>query len=72
MFSMLGSGFAFILSDPFTILLLVLGVAFGIVFGALPELTTVAALSMFLPLSYSMNSTTGLATLTAIYHVHMI
>ena len=67
MFSMLGSGFAFILSDPFTILLLVLGVAFGIVFGALPGLTTVAALSMFLPLSYSMNSTTGLATLTAIY-----
>ena len=67
MLSMLGAGFAFVLSDPFTILLLVFGVAFGIVFGALPGLTTVAALSMFLPLSYSMNSTTGLATLTAIY-----
>ncbi|MEA5033256.1 MAG: tripartite tricarboxylate transporter permease, partial [Sphaerochaeta sp.] len=39
----------------------------GIIFGALPGLTTVAGLSMFLPVTYVMASNIGLSMLTAIY-----
>jgi len=39
----------------------------GIIFGALPGLTVVAGLSMFLPVTYVMASNVGLSMLTAIY-----
>jgi putative tricarboxylic transport membrane protein len=67
MIELLLSGFANVYTDPFTILMVFLGVMVGIIFGALPGLTTVAGLSMFLPVTYIMASHVGLSMLTAIY-----
>jgi len=46
---------------------MVFGVVMGIIFGALPGLTTVACLSMFLPVTYVMGKAMGLSMLTSIY-----
>lgn len=67
MFSMLLAGFGSVFTDPLSILMVFLGTVVGIIFGALPGLTTVAGLSMFLPVTYAMASGTGLSMLTAIY-----
>lgn len=67
MFSLLISGFVGFFTDPVAILMVFIGVTVGIIFGALPGLTTVAALSMFLPVTYVMASHVGLSMLTAIY-----
>ena len=67
MFEMLISGFAAVFTDPLGIALILLGTMVGIIFGSLPGLTTVAALSMFLPITYAMSSGNGLSMLTAIY-----
>jgi putative tricarboxylic transport membrane protein len=67
MLGLFGAGFAAIFSNPANILLIFLGVTAGIVFGALPGLTTVAALSMFLPITYGMDLGISLAMLTGIY-----
>lgn len=67
MISMLVAGFSTVFLDPYMILAIVVGVAFGIVFGALPGLTCVAALSLFLPVTYAMKSSMGLSMMTAIY-----
>lgn len=67
MLSMLAAGFATVFLDPFMVLAMIVGVVFGIVFGALPGLTCVAALSLFLPVTYAMTSSMGLSMLTAIY-----
>jgi putative tricarboxylic transport membrane protein len=67
MLEMFGAGFAAIFAHPANILLIFLGVAAGIVFGSLPGLTTVAALSMFLPITYGMDLGISLAMLTGIY-----
>jgi putative tricarboxylic transport membrane protein len=67
MFEMLISGFASVFTDPTGIIMILFGVTIGIIFGALPGLTTVAGLSMFLPVTYVMASNIGLSMLTAIY-----
>ncbi|MDT4763174.1 tripartite tricarboxylate transporter permease [Sphaerochaeta sp. PS] len=67
MFSMLVAGFGSVFTDPLSIIMVFLGTVVGIIFGALPGLTTVAGLSMFLPVTYAMASGTGLSMLTAIY-----
>lgn len=67
MFSMMLAGFGAVFTDPLSILMVFLGTVVGIIFGALPGLTTVAGLSMFLPVTYAMASGTGLSMLTAIY-----
>lgn len=67
MFAMLHSGFAAVFTDPLGIAFIFLGTMIGIIFGSLPGLTTVAALSMFLPITYAMSSGNGLSMLTAIY-----
>ena len=67
MASMLSAGFSAIFSDPTLFIMILFGVTVGIVFGALPGLTTVACLSMFLPLTYAMSVNMGLSVLTAIY-----
>jgi putative tricarboxylic transport membrane protein len=67
MLTLFGAGFAAIFSSPANILLIFLGVVAGIIFGALPGLTTVAALSMFLPITYGMDLGISLAVLTGIY-----
>ena len=67
MFGMLLEGFGAVFTDPLSIIMIFIGTTVGIVFGALPGLTTVAGLSMFLPITYAMSSGTGLSMLTAIY-----
>ncbi|TCP97734.1 putative tricarboxylic transport membrane protein [Cricetibacter osteomyelitidis] len=67
MLEMLTSGFLAVFTDPLGIAFILLGVMVGIIFGSLPGLTTVAALSMFLPITYAMSSGNGLSMLTAIY-----
>ena len=67
MLEMLISGFASVFTDPTGIIMILFGVTIGIIFGALPGLTTVAGLSMFLPVTYVMASNIGLSMLTAIY-----
>jgi hypothetical protein len=49
MFGMLLEGFGAVFTDPLSIIMIFIGTRVGIVFGALPGLTTVAGLSMFLP-----------------------
>lgn len=67
MSSMLAQGFATVLTNPGILLAMFGGVFVGIIFGALPGLTTVACLSMFLPVTYTMSHEMGLSMLTAIY-----
>ena len=66
MLQMLLQGFGIVFKTPINVLMILVGTAVGIVFGALPGLTTVAALSMFLPITYAMASGTG-SQYTAIY-----
>ncbi|MCL1993685.1 MAG: tripartite tricarboxylate transporter permease [Spirochaetes bacterium] len=60
-------GFAAIFSNPINLLIIFGGVSVGIIFGALPGLTTVAALSMFLPITFGMDMQIGLSMLTGIF-----
>lgn len=63
--TMLGEGFARIFHP--SIFLLLLGVFIGIVFGAIPGLSASMAVALFLPMTYEMNTVTGLSTLVALY-----
>lgn len=67
MFELLIEGFATVFTNPVNLAMIFIGTSVGIIFGALPGLTTVAGLSMFLPITYAMQSGTGLSMLTAIY-----
>lgn len=67
MMSMLLQGFGTVVGNPLILLAMFGGVFIGIIFGALPGLTTVACLSMFLPVTYVMSHEMGLSMLTAIY-----
>ncbi|MCH3918851.1 MAG: tripartite tricarboxylate transporter permease [Spirochaetia bacterium] len=49
------------------IVVIFVGVVMGIIFGAIPGLTCVACLSMFLPVTYVMSDVMGLSMLTGIY-----
>ncbi|MBR1938817.1 MAG: tripartite tricarboxylate transporter permease [Spirochaetales bacterium] len=64
---MLLQGFGTVIGNPLIILAMLGGVFVGIIFGSLPGLTTVACLSMFLPVTYVMSHEMGLSLLTAIY-----
>lgn len=59
-------GFASLLTAP-AILLLVLGALWGIVGGALPGISTAAALVLALPLTFGMEPALGLILLAAVY-----
>lgn len=52
---------------PKILLLLILGVGVGIIFGAIPGLTAVMAIALFLPVTYSMSAVEGMAILMALY-----
>ena len=64
---MLFSSFISLFTQPLAVGLIIFGVVFGIVFGAIPGLTTVAGISMMLPITYVLTKETGLSMLTAIY-----
>lgn len=53
--------------QPLTLLFIAIGVVVGIVFGAIPGLTATMAVVMFLPLTYSMAASEGIAMLMALY-----
>lgn len=61
------SGFSEIISDPICILLIIIGVAVGIIFGAVPGLTATTAIAMFLPVTFSLSPTVGISMLVALY-----
>ena len=52
---------------PTTILLMFLGVAVGILFGAMPGLTSCIAIALFLPLTYTMDSYAAFGLLIALF-----
>jgi putative tricarboxylic transport membrane protein len=60
------NGFATVL-QPECFFLIVAGTATGILFGAIPGLTSVMAVALFLPATYSMESATGMGVLVALY-----
>lgn len=53
--------------QPLTVLWIILGVVVGIIFGAIPGLTATMAIIMFLPVTYSMSASQGIAMLMALY-----
>lgn len=63
---MLAEGFASIF-HPSVLLMLLIGVFVGIVFGAIPGLSASMAVALFLPMTYEMDTITGLCTLVALY-----
>ena len=63
---LIGSGFATVLT-PFGILLMLVGVAVGIVFGALPGLSATMAIALFLPVTYKLASSDAMTLLMALF-----
>lgn len=66
MFDLLIPGFAAVLS-PQIFLLMVAGVAVGIVFGAVPGLTAVMAIALCLPMTYGLGPAAGISLLIALF-----
>ncbi len=64
--SLIGSSFFTVLT-PSTLLMLIVGVGVGIVFGAIPGLSASMAIALFLPMTFSMDVTNGICTLVALY-----
>lgn len=56
-----------VLSDPVILLLIIAGVAVGIIFGSIPGLTATMALTMFLPVTYSMSPVMAVSLLMGLY-----
>ncbi len=57
----------FFFLDPSLLLLMVLGVLLGLVFGCIPGLNTAMALALALPLTYDMEMITAISFLLAVY-----
>lgn len=55
------------LLNPSILLLMVLGVGVGIVFGSIPGLSAAMAVALFLPITFSMDPVTGMALLVSLY-----
>lgn len=55
------------LITPMNVLLMFIGVSVGILFGAMPGLTSCIAIALFLPLTYTMNSYSAFALLIALF-----
>lgn len=55
------------LMEPQTLLFLLIGTVVGLIIGALPGLTGNMAIALMVPVTFTMEATTGLAFLTAIY-----
>ena len=63
---LIGGGFATVLT-PTGIFLMLVGVAVGIVFGALPGLSATMAIALFLPVTYAMTSSDAMTLLMALF-----
>lgn len=66
MLHLIGIGFGEVLT-PMGIFLMCIGVAVGIVFGALPGLSATMAIALFLPVTYAMASTDAMTLLMALF-----
>ena len=53
--------------EPTSLLLMIAGVAVGIIFGSIPGLSASMAVALFLPLTFSMSSSLGMNVLVAVY-----
>ncbi len=60
-------GFQLIFSDPYTILLLIGGNLFGIVFGCIPGLTATLGVILMIPFTYGMSASQGLTLLVSVF-----
>jgi len=63
---LIGAGFGTVLT-PTGIFLMLIGVAVGIVFGALPGLSATMAIALFLPVTYAMTSSNAMTLLMALF-----
>ena len=64
--SLIAAGFSTVLT-PTGIFLMLIGVAVGIVFGALPGLSATMAIALFLPVTYAMASANAMTLLMALF-----
>ncbi|GAA4717454.1 tripartite tricarboxylate transporter permease [Brevibacillus fulvus] len=64
---MLLSGLSNIATDPFALILSVVGVAVGIIVGALPGLTATMGVALILPMTFGMEPVAGLLLLSGVY-----
>lgn len=55
------------MTEPFNLLLMFFGVSLGILFGAIPGLTSCIAIALCLPLTYTMSSYSAFALLIALF-----
>ncbi len=55
------------LFSPLNLLMIVIGVPIGIIFGAIPGLSNTTAMALFLPVSFSMSPATAIIFMGAIY-----
>jgi len=60
-------GFEYVLSDPFSVFLLMFGVFVGIIFGSIPGLTATLGVTLFIPFTYTMSAVQGICMLIAVY-----
>jgi len=60
-------GLTNILTDPFAILMSLIGVAVGIIVGALPGLTATMGVALILPMTFGMEPVAGLLLLSGVY-----
>ena len=65
-FQLIAGGFGTVLT-PTGIFLMFIGVAVGIVFGALPGLSATMAIALFLPVTYAMSSSSAMTLLMALF-----
>ena len=56
-----------VLLNPFCLLLILMGVVVGIIFGSIPGLSSTMALILFLPMSFGMEPMNGIALLVGLY-----
>ncbi len=64
---MILDGFTAVFTDPVLLLMVAFGTFVGIIFGAIPGLTATMAVTIFLPMTYAMDSTRSIALLMALY-----
>ena len=64
--SLIGNAFAGMM-NPMSILLLIVGVAVGIVFGSIPGLSAAMAVALFLPVTFAMQAHEAFTLLVALY-----
>ncbi len=66
MLELMGAGFLSILNVE-SIIIIVIGVGLGLIFGAVPGLTAAMAIAICLPITFGMSPVNGMALLTGLY-----